>query len=90
MIIVISYNILKIFIMYFSKIDQIYFIILLMNERDLLYIKIFRNTMLFHIDCHIFRVSSKKKFSAFCINADNFFSICEFSVVLSKSYLIRI
>jgi len=26
MIIVISYNILKIFIMYFSKIDQIYFI----------------------------------------------------------------
>jgi len=38
MIVAVQYNILKIFIMYFSKINQTYFIfiiVLLMNERDL-------------------------------------------------------
>ena len=59
MIIVIQHNILKIFIKQFSKINQTYFIIvLLMNEREI-YIKILGNTMLFHD--YIFKINSKKK-----------------------------
>jgi len=61
-VVVVQYNILKIFTMYFSKINQTYFIIvLLMNERINLH-KIVRNIMLSQ-DYHIFRVNSKKKFS---------------------------
>jgi len=66
MIIVVQYNILKTFIMHFSKIDQTYFIFYcsFINEemRETFTLKILRNTMLFH-NCHIFRVNSKKKFS---------------------------
>ena len=47
MVAVIQYKILKIFNMYFSKINQIYllFYILLVNEKKLVH-KILRNTML--------------------------------------------
>ena len=65
MVVVIQYNILKIFMCTLIKLIKLilYFIvILLINERNLY--KILRNTMLFH-DYHIFRVNSNKKFSPY-------------------------
>jgi len=62
MVVMVQYNILKIFTMHFNKINQTYYIsycsFIIMNERNLY--KIFRNAILTQ-DNHIFMINSKKK-----------------------------